>query len=107
SSAVPPGAASGQAAATGPLAIQLTQVRVPLHEAADALATADPAGRLPIIVLPQQAFRIRNELVIAGLIVAVIGLVLDLQLALRGGALALGGVLIVLGVFQSFVVPVP
>ena len=35
------------------LSIQLTQVRVPLDEAADALATPDSAGRLPIVVLPQ------------------------------------------------------
>jgi regulator of protease activity HflC (stomatin/prohibitin superfamily) len=89
------------------LEIQLTQVRVPLQDAAEALSTADAAGRLPIIVLPQQALRIRNELVIGGVIVAVLGLVLDLQLAFRGGALGIGALLIVLGVFQSFVVPVP
>src|SRR6476469_685841 len=89
------------------LEIQLTQVRVPLQDASEALSTADAAGRLPIIVLPQQALRIRNELVIGGVIVAVLGLVLDLQLAFRGGALGIGALLIVLGVFQSFVVPVP
>src|SRR6478752_528516 len=92
---------------TASLEIQLTQVRVPLQDAAEALSTADAAGRLPIIVLPQQALRIRNELVIGGVIVAVLGLVLDLQLAFRGGALGIGALLIVLGVFQSFVVPVP
>ena len=43
----------------------------------------------------------------AGLIVAVLGVLLDLQLALRGGALGIGALLIVLGVFQSFRVPVP
>ena len=94
-------------AATSALAIQLTQVRVPLDEAAEALATADAAGRLPIVVLPQHALRIRNELVIAGVIAAFVGFVLDLELALRGGMLALGGALIVLGVFRSFRVPVP
>jgi regulator of protease activity HflC (stomatin/prohibitin superfamily) len=93
--------------ATAALGIQLTQVRVPLQDAADALSTADSAGRLPIIVLPQQALRIRNELVIGGVIVAVLGLVLDLQLAFRGGALGIGALLVVLGVFQSFIVPVP
>ena len=41
------------------------------------------------------------------MIVAVLGLLLDLQLALRGGALGIGALLIVLGVFQSFRVPVP
>jgi regulator of protease activity HflC (stomatin/prohibitin superfamily) len=95
------------ATATAALGIQLTQVRVPLLDAAEALSTSDSAGRLPIIVLPQQALRIRNELVIAGLIVAVLAVLLDLQLAIRGGALGIGALLIVLGVFQSFRVPVP
>src|SRR6476469_6271563 len=80
---------------------------IPAENAAEALSTADAAGRLPIIVLPQQALRIRNELVIGGVIVAVLGLVLDLQLAFRGGALGIGALLVVLGVFQSFRVPVP
>src|SRR4029079_6383173 len=95
------------AAASPPLLIQLTQVRVPLDEGADALSTPDPAGRLPIVILPRHALRIRNELVIAGVIVLVIGLLLDLTLAARGGFLGIAGVLIVLGVFQSFRVPVP
>ena len=60
------------------MTIQLTQVRVPLDEAADALATPDSAGRLPIVVLPRHALRIRNELVIAGVVVLVIGLLLDI-----------------------------
>lgn len=93
--------------AAAALSLQLTQVRVPLLDAADALATPDAAGRLPIIILPQQAFRIRNELVIAGLIVLVFGVIFDLELATRSVFLALGGLLIVLGVFQSFRVPVP
>src|SRR5262245_19081233 len=107
-----PAAGSAAAPPTGAppteaLAIQLTQVRVPLDEAAEALATPDPAGRLPIVVLPRHALRIRNELVIAGVIVLVLGVLLDLEFAVRGGALGLGAVLIVLGVFQSFRVPVP
>ena len=95
------------AAAAPGMTIQLTQVRVPLDEAADALATPDPAGRLPIVVLPRHALRIRNELVIAGIVVLVIGLLLDLTLPARGGFLGIAGLLIVLGVFQSFRVPVP
>src|SRR6476619_8521362 len=71
------------------LAIQLTQVRVPLDEAAEALSTADAAGRLPIVVLPEHALRIRNELVIAGVVVLVVGVLLDLSLPLRGSALAI------------------
>ena len=103
----PPAAPSAPAGATPALAIQLTQVRVPLDGAAEALSTADGAGRLPIVVLPEHALRIRNELVIAGVIVLIVGVLLDLTLPLRGSALAIGGILIVLGVFQSFRVPVP
>ncbi|MFL5775157.1 MAG: SPFH domain-containing protein, partial [Chloroflexota bacterium] len=87
--------------------IQLTQVRVPLDDAAEALSTADAAGRLPIVVLPEHALRVRNELVIAGVIVLVIGLLLDLTVPARGSAVAVAGLLIVLGVFRSFRVPVP
>jgi regulator of protease activity HflC (stomatin/prohibitin superfamily) len=89
------------------LAIQLTQVRVPLQDAAEALSTPDSSGRLPIVVLPKHALRIRNELVIAGIIAVVVGFVFDIALAARGAAVGLGGVLIVLGVFRSFMVPVP
>jgi regulator of protease activity HflC (stomatin/prohibitin superfamily) len=89
------------------LAIQLTQVRVPLQDAAEALSTPDSSGRLPIVVLPKHALRIRNELVIAGIIAIVAGFIIDTELAFRGGAIGLGGALIVLGVFRSFMVPVP
>jgi regulator of protease activity HflC (stomatin/prohibitin superfamily) len=99
--------AAAAPAATPALAIQLTQVRVPLDGAAEALSTPDPAGRLPIVVLPEHALRIRNELVIAGVVVLFVGILLDLTLPLRTSALALGVVLIILGVFQSFRVPVP
>lgn len=102
-SPAPPASATG----TPALAIQLTQVRVPLDDAAEALSTADTAGRLPIVVLPEHALRVRNELVIAGVIVLVIGLLLDLTVPARGSAVAVAGLLIVLGVFRSFRVPVP
>ncbi|MFL5726137.1 MAG: SPFH domain-containing protein [Chloroflexota bacterium] len=102
-SPAPPTSATG----TPALAIQLTQVRVPLDDAAEALSTADAAGRLPIVVLPEHALRVRNELVIAGVIVLVIGLLLDLTVPARGSAVAVAGLLIVLGVFRSFRVPVP
>jgi regulator of protease activity HflC (stomatin/prohibitin superfamily) len=87
--------------------VQLTQVRVPLDDAAEALSTQDEAGRLPIVVLPRQAYRIRNSLVIAGAIAILAGLVLDVTLPFRGGSLAVGGLLIVLGIFRAFMVPVP
>src|SRR6476659_9706449 len=86
---------------------QLTQLRVPLTDAAEVLATPDALGRLPIVLLPAHALRIRNGPLILGVIAVVIGFVLDLDFAARGGLLALGGVLIVLGVIGSFIVPVP
>jgi regulator of protease activity HflC (stomatin/prohibitin superfamily) len=104
---IPPGAAALAVAGAPGLQVQLTQARVDLEDAAEALATPDQFGRLPIVVLPRHALRVRNELVIAGLVVLVIGFLLDLTLAARGGVLGIGAVLIILGVFQSFRVPVP
>src|SRR4029079_12051957 len=105
---VPTGIPPSVLAAAAPgMTIQLTQVRVPLDEAADALATPDPAGRLPIVILPRHALRVRNELVIAGLIVLGLGIFVDLTVPARGGFLGIAGVLIAPGVFQSFRVPVP
>jgi regulator of protease activity HflC (stomatin/prohibitin superfamily) len=87
--------------------VQLTQVRVPLNDAADAFTVPDAAGRFPIVVLTGARSRVRNELVAAGLVMVVLGFIFDLNLAVRGGLVALGVVLFVLGVFQSFVVRIP
>lgn len=87
--------------------LQLTQTRVPLDEAGAAFTMPDAAGRLPIVVLPEQPFRIRNEFVIAGVIAVVVGIVFQLDLAVRSGLVGIGAVAIFLGVFQSFVVAVP
>lgn len=87
--------------------LQLTQARVPLDDAGEAFTVPDAAGRLPIVVLPEQPFRIRNEFVIAGVIAVVVGIVFQLELAVRGGLIGIGIVAIFLGVFQSFVVAVP
>lgn len=96
-----------QAVPASTMAIQLTQVRVPLDDAAEALSTQDDAGRLPIVVLPRQAYRIRNGFVIAGVIAILGGFVVDVTLPLRGGSLAVGVLLILLGIFRAFMVPVP
>jgi regulator of protease activity HflC (stomatin/prohibitin superfamily) len=88
-------------------AIQLTQVRVPLDDAAEALSTQDEAGRLPIVVLPKHAYRIRNGLVGAGVLLILGSLLFEVTLPLRGGSLAAGALLVVLGVFRAFMVPVP
>ena len=86
---------------------QLTQTRVALDDAGQAFASPDVNGRLPIVVLPSQPLRIRNEFVIGGVIALVVGFLLDLELALRGGLVAVGALSIFLGVFQSFIVAVP
>lgn len=98
-----PATAGASASAFG----QLTQTRVPLDDAGEAFGVPDANGRLPIVVLPKQPFRIRNEFVIGGVVAIVAGLVLDLELAFRGGLAGIGVLLIFLGVFQSFIVAVP
>jgi len=87
--------------------LQLTQARVELDEAGEAFTVPDASGRLPIVLLPKQPFRIRNEFVIAGAIALLVGVILDLSLQVRGGLLGVGALLVFLGVFQSFVVAVP
>jgi regulator of protease activity HflC (stomatin/prohibitin superfamily) len=100
-------AVDGQGAPAPVAGIQLTQVRVPLDDAAEALSTQDEAGRLPIVVLPKQAYRIRNGFVGAGILLVIGGLLFDVTLPLRGGSLAAGALLVILGVFRAFMVPVP
>lgn len=90
-----------------PVPLQLTQARVPLDEAGEAFTVADPSGRLPIVVLPSQPFRIRNGFVIAGAVAIVVALVFDTDIVVRGGLIGVGAIAIFLGVFQSFIVPVP
>src|SRR5262245_60680458 len=97
-------AAAGAASLVGP---QLTQVRAPLEDVAAAFSTADESGRYPVVVIPQQTARISNGLVIAGVILLAIALFIDIDLALRASVVALGVALVILGVFRSFIVPVP
>ena len=101
------GQAFAAAAVVGAATPQLTQVRVPLDEAAEAMATPDATGRLPIVVVPAHPLRIRNELVIAGVIVLVAAFLFKLELVLFSAIVGLGVLLVILGVFQSFLVPVP
>jgi regulator of protease activity HflC (stomatin/prohibitin superfamily) len=95
------------AAIVGATMPQLTQVRVPLDEAGEAMATPDATGRLPIVVVPTHPLRIRNELVIAGALVLVAAFVFNFELVVRSAIIGAGVVLVILGVFQSFLVPVP
>ena len=62
--------------ATG-LEPQLTQARVPLDEAGDALMSRDASGRIPIVVVPKRSSRINPWLVLGGVAAIVAGIVGD------------------------------
>src|SRR5512136_211435 len=89
---------------------QLTQVRVPLEQAGEAFATRDASGRIPIVLIPAQLNRVRNELVIAGVLV-LLGAILVHLLANQPILIPIGIVLalllIAVGVYRSFIVRVP
>ena len=103
----PPPTDADTTAEVQPPYVQLTQARVPLDEAAAAFGVPDATGRLPIVLMPSAPNRISSGLVIAGVAVAVIGPFLNVDFVLRGGAVGIGAILIFLGVFRSFRLPVP
>lgn len=89
---------------------QLSQVRVPLDRAGDVFAQKDARGRTPVILVPVNPHRIRNEFVIAGLIVLAAGFVAGTLLdrwvwPSMGSVLGIG--LIAFGVYRSFLVRIP
>ncbi|HVX29041.1 MAG TPA: SPFH domain-containing protein [Nitrolancea sp.] len=89
---------------------QLAQVRIPLDDADDAFATRDASGRIPIVIVPTRPNRIRNDLVVSGLVLWVASIVASFSVlpgwtSIPGSGLALA--LIVLGVFRSFIVRIP
>jgi regulator of protease activity HflC (stomatin/prohibitin superfamily) len=89
---------------------QLTQVSVPLEQAADAFATRDASGLIPIVLVPKQLNRVRNDLVIAGVLIllgAILVHVLFDQPILIPIGIVLALLLIVVGVYRSFIVRVP
>ncbi len=89
---------------------QLTQVRVPLEEAGDAFATRDASGRIPIVLVPKQLNRVRNEPVIAGVLVLLgailVHLLFDQPIMIPIG-IVLALLLIVVGIYRSFIVRIP
>jgi regulator of protease activity HflC (stomatin/prohibitin superfamily) len=89
---------------------QLTQVRVPLEQAGEAFATRDTSGRIPIVLIPKQLNRIRNEPVIAGVVVLLGAILIHLlanQPILIPIGIVLAILLIIVGVYRSFIVRVP
>ena len=89
---------------------QLTQVRVPLEDAAEAFAVRDASGRIPIVVVPQRIHRIRPELIGLALIVLAAGFAAGMLL--NNGlyvplAIVAAVLLVVLALYSSFRVRVP
>src|SRR4051812_23018356 len=89
---------------------QLTQARVPLHEAAEAFATQDANGHLPIVVIPERLYRFLNPLLIAAGVVLV-GFLVAAALLSADFLVPLGTVvaaaLLVLGILRWFYVTIP
>ena len=89
---------------------QLTQVRVPLEDAAGAFAVRDVTGRTPIVVVPQRIHRVRVELLGLALILLVTGFLLGIWLnnsLYFPLAIVAAIVLVVLALYNSFRVRVP
>lgn len=90
---------------------QLTQSKVPLDEAADAFALRDANGRIPIVLVPDRLNRIRNDLVTAAIVLALAAFILPsifselTWVPLVMAPLAL--ILLLAGVYRSFIVRVP
>jgi regulator of protease activity HflC (stomatin/prohibitin superfamily) len=95
------------APAPPPYEAQLTQVKVPIADAADAFSVPDASGRFPIIVLTGERSRIRNDFVIAGIGLLAVGIVFNMGIAARGGLIAAAVALMFLGVVRSFIIRVP
>jgi len=89
---------------------QLTQVRVPLEQAGEAFSTRDTSGRIPIVLIPKQLNRVRNEPVIAGVAVLLGAILIHLlynQPVMIPIGIVLALLLIIVGVYRSFIVRVP
>jgi len=89
---------------------QLTQARVPLDEAGDALATPEANGRTPIVVLTVRSNRIVNSLVIAGVAVLLLGLTFGVasnNVWIGTLGVILGLALLIFSVYSSFFVTIP
>jgi len=90
--------------------IQLIQLKVPLDEAADAFGSLDEHGRVPIVLIPQHLNRIRNEIALLGILILVGGVIVGSLInngSLVGISIPIGIVLLLLGIYRSFMVRVP
>jgi regulator of protease activity HflC (stomatin/prohibitin superfamily) len=90
--------------------LQLTQERVPLDRAADAFATEDATGRVPIVVLPTRPSRVRVDLVALAVAILLAGLFAARQTdnsLFSFGAAAVAVAVVVTAVMGAFIVRVP
>ena len=89
---------------------QLTSVRVPLDQAADALVSPDASGRTPIVVLTRRQNRISNGSLLIAVVILAGGIlwgVLAGNFLLISAAIPLSLVFFVLAIFRSFLVRIP
>ena len=89
---------------------QLTSVRVPLDQAADALVSPDASGRTPIVVLTRRQNRISNVSLLIAVVILAGGIlwgVLAGNFLLISAAIPLSLVFFVLAIFRSFLVRIP
>ncbi|TMD62871.1 MAG: SPFH domain-containing protein [Chloroflexi bacterium] len=96
--------------AFAPDSTQLTSVRVPLDQAADAFVSPDASGRTPIVMLTRRQNRIGNVSLLIGVVILVGGIlwgILAGNFLLIGPAIVLSLVFFVLAVFRSFLVRIP
>jgi len=88
--------------------VQLTQVRIPLDQAAVAFETPDSGGRLPIVLLAGARGAVLREALLLGLILIFVGAVFTgLNPQIRAGLAIVGVLLLIVAVFRSFFVRVP
>ena len=90
---------------------QLTQSRVPLEDAALTFSQRDELGQIPIIIVPEQKFRIRNDFVQIGLLILIVAIAansfFDIDLIFVSLGIVIGLALVLLGVYRSFYVRIP
>jgi regulator of protease activity HflC (stomatin/prohibitin superfamily) len=89
---------------------QLFQARVPLDDAGDAFNFRDASGRIPIVVVPQRLNRIRNELVAAAVLVFLVSIIVPFvfpNYVWVAAGIPLAVILLILGVYSSFIVRIP
>jgi regulator of protease activity HflC (stomatin/prohibitin superfamily) len=90
-----------------PTYVQLTQTRVPLRRAAEALTTPDDLGRYPIIVVIRQGGRFQVEIILAAVAVAAVAIALPLGPILTVGGLIAAVALVIGGSSRAVLVPIP